>query len=89
MNVFVTQSMKIHKRKNAEWLPKKPLKDSWWMVDQLVRNTTLIKSFSYSDQFNVHSFIFVGPKETSGFKVSFPQGTRLRLKVPSARECIK
>ena len=52
------------------------------------QNKTLIKSFSYSDQFNVHSFIFVGPKETSGFKVSFPQGTRLRLKVLSARECI-
>ena len=53
------------------------------------QNKTLIKSFSYSDQFNVHSFIFVGLKETSGFKVSFLQGTRLRLKVPSARKCIK
>ena len=42
------------------------------MVDgrSTCQNKTLIESFSYSDQFNVHSFIFLGPKETSGFKVS-------------------
>ena len=51
------------------------------------QNKTLIKKFFVLRSIQFHSFIFVSPKETSGFKASFPQGTRLRLKVLSARKC--